>query len=114
MKAGMNAFFSKQLGLPGSRPSTAQSDLASARPASVTPSTASGSKATDKAAPPGTAKKGKGASEPAVPLLSSVAGQQQELTKWSNMLQTGNGVILQDAELADWLASLLKLHCNVS
>ena len=113
LKASVSAFFSKQA-LISSRPSTApHSDQASvASPASVTPgpATASG-RAADKTAAPG--KKGKVPGEPAVPLLSTVAGQQQELVKWSNMLQANNGVILQDAECADWLANLLKIHCKV-
>lgn len=110
LKARVSAFFSKQQTLTSSRPSTApHSYQASASPASAAPgpATASG-KAADKTAAPG--KKGK---EPAVPLLLTVAGQQQELTKWSNMLQANNGIILQDAECADWLANLLKFHCNV-
>ena len=110
LKASVSAFFSKQQTLTSSRPSTApHSDQASASPASVTPgpATASG-KAADKTAAP--AKKEK---ELAVPLLSTVAGQQQELVKWSNMLQANNGIILQDAECADWLANLLKIHCKV-
>ena len=113
LKESVSAFFSKQQTLTSSCPSTApHSDQASASLASVTPgpATASG-KAADKTAAPG--KKGKVPGEPAVPLLSTVAGQQQELLKWSNMLQGNNGIILQDAECADWLANLLKIHCKV-
>jgi len=113
LKESVSAFFSKQQTPTSSRPSTApHSDQASASPASVTPgpATASG-KAADKTAAPG--KKGKVPAEPTVPLLSTVAGQQQELVKWSNMLQANNGIILQDTECADWLANLLKIHCMV-
>ncbi|KAL0048239.1 hypothetical protein WJX82_010821 [Trebouxia sp. C0006] len=113
LKASVSAIFSKQQTLTSSRPSTApHSDQASASPASVTPGPAIASgKAADKTAAPG--KKGKVPGEPTVPLLSTVAGQQQELMKWSNMLQANNGIILQDAECADWLANLLKIHCMV-
>ena len=113
LKASVSAFFSKQQTLTSSRSSTApHSDQASASPASVTPGPASASgKAADKTAAPG--KKGKVPGEPTVPLLSSVAGQQQELLKWSNMLQANNGIMLQDAECADWLANLLKIHSKV-
>ena len=108
LKDSVNAFFSKQQGLPSSRPGTAPAveEAATTTAAAV----AAPSKAADKA--PVSAKKGKGSSEPAVPVLSTVVGQQQELTKWSNLLQTNIGLVLQDAECAEWLSSLLKDHCS--
>lgn len=113
LKASVGAFFGKQQTLSSSRPGTApHSDWATASLSSDTPGPAAASgKAADKTAAPG--KKGKVPGEPTVPLLSTVAGQQQELVKWSNMLQANNGIILQDAECADWLANLLKIHCKV-
>ncbi len=109
LKASVSAFFSKQQGPPSDRSSTTPLVEESAASSTTTASAAAPvSKAAEKAIAP--TKKGKGGSDPAVSVLSIVAGQQQELTRWSNMLQTDNGIILQDAKCAEWLAGLLKAH----
>lgn len=57
-----------------------------------------------------TAKKGKAGAEPALPALSTPEGQLIELGKWNSMLDTSSGFAAQDAECADWFASLLHEH----
>ena len=106
LRSRLSCFLSKQQALISS-PSTpeAQAQHSSAPQAASAPA----SKVADKAATP--AKKAKGITEPAVPLLQTVPGQITELGKWSSMLRTNTGVVLQDSDLADWLAELLRLHC---
>ena len=53
-----------------------------------------------------TAKKGQAGTEPPPPALSTCEGQMAELSKWHSIVNTGFAA--QDAECADWLASVLK------
>lgn len=106
LKSSLSSFLTKQQSLAASRSTPeVQAQLSSAPEAAPAPV----SKAADKAATP--AKKGKGVTEPAVPLLQTVPGQVAELGKWSSLLQTNTGVVLQDTDLANWLAELLRSHC---
>lgn len=109
LKSALSAFFSKQQGPSSSRPTTERQAWELGASHAAAPSSKAGDKAADKAALP--IKKGKGTTEPGLPVLQTVPGQIAELSRWSNMLQTNHGLILQDADMADWLASLLKAHC---
>ena len=109
LKLSLSSFLTKQQGLASSRSTPdAQSQHSGVpqAPAAAAPA----NRARDKTAGP--AKMGKGSTEPAIPLLQTVTGQMTELSKWSSMLQTNAGVTLQDDELADWLAGLLRLHAG--
>ena len=108
LKSAVSSFFSKQQGPDSSRPITARQVQELSAGQAAAPSSRE-DKAADKAATP--VKKGKGIIEPGVPVLQTVPGQIAELSRWSNMLQPNNGLILQDNDMADWLASLLKVHC---
>lgn len=108
LKSSLGSFLGKKKGLATSRSTPEiQAQHFNAPQAATAPV----SKALDKAATP--VKKGKGATEPAVPVLQTVPGQLAELGKWSSILQTSTGVILQENDLAHWLAELLRLHCGL-
>lgn len=108
LRSSLRAFFTKQPGPPSSR----SAPVPQAPDSSLPPATASKAveKASDKTAA-AAAKKGKGSNEPAVPTLQTVPGQIAELSRWSSMLEADAGLVLQDADFADWLAMLLKEHC---
>ena len=106
LKSSISAFFAKDQSLLDSQPIV---PVHSEGPSVEASAPAAAAVAPAKAAAP---KKGKAGSDPAVPLLSTVPGQQQELEKWSSMLHTETGLILQDVECAEWLHSLLKHHCK--
>lgn len=106
LRWSLGSFLTKQQGLATSQTTPEEQPQRSSGPQAAP---APVSKAADRAATP--AKKAKGVTEPAVPLLQTVPGQVAELGKWSSILQTNTGVVLQDADLADWLAELLRSHC---
>ena len=110
LKLSLSSFLTKQQGLASSRSTPDAEAQHSAAPQAPALAAAPANKAADKAASAGPAKKGKGSAEPAIPLLQTVTGQITELSRWSSMLQTNAGITLQDDELADWLAGLLRLH----
>ena len=110
----LSSFLSKQQG-PTSNRSTpdAQAQQSGGPQAASAPASKATDQAADKAADKAAlAKKGKGVAEPAVPLLQTVPGQVAELSRWSSMLQTNSGIVLQDNNLADWLADLLRMHAG--
>ena len=104
LKLSLSSFLNKQQGLASSR----STPDAQAQHSGALQAPALAAAPADKAAGP--AKKGKGSTEPPMPLLQTVTGQVTELSRWSSMLQTNAGVTLQDHGLADWLAGLLRLH----
>ena len=110
LKLSLSSFLTKQQGLASSRSTPDAEAQHCAVPQAPALAAAPAIKAADKAAGP--AKKGKGSTEPALPLLQTVTGQVTDLSRWSSMLQTNAGVTLQDDELADWLAGLLRLHVS--
>ena len=110
LKLSLSSFLTKQQGLASNRSTPDAQAQHPSVPQAPALAMAPAGKAADKAA--GSAKKGKGTTEPAVPLLQTVTGQMTELSRWSSMLQTNAGVTLQDDELADWLAGLLRLHAG--
>ena len=110
LQSSLSSFLSKQQGLPSNRRTLDAQAQHSGVPQAPALAAAPAHQEADKAAGP--AKKGKGSTEPAVPLLQTVAGQVSALSRWSSMLQTNAGVTLQDDTLADWLAKLLRLDAD--
>ena len=106
VKSALSSFLRKQQDLPIA---SSRSNTVGQAPAATGTQAIPASRDGDKAGAAG--KKGKGAAEPAMPVLQTVPGQVAELGKWSSMLQTDGGIVLQDADLADWLAGLLRAHC---
>lgn len=110
LQSSLSSFLSKQQGFPSNRPTLDAQAQHSGVPQAPALATAPAHQEADKAAGP--AKKGKGSTEPAVPLLQTVTGQVSALSRWSSMLETNAGVTLQDDNLEDWLANLLRLHAG--
>ena len=103
LRSALAAFLSKSR-MPAVASDSTPDDVPAAAPtrASASPSP----KASDKSA---AVKKGKVGTEPAALPLSTCEGQMAEFAKWNSMLSSTSGCAAQDADSADWLASLLRL-----
>lgn len=108
LRSAMAAFLSKCEEPAPATPAEAAGSVANDPSVAAGEGPPAGSPPPKTADKPGTAKKGKASAEPALPALATLDGQMAELRKWNSMLDTTSGLTLQDADCADWLASLLK------